>query len=316
MKAKERVLNLINRKPVDRTPCDIWLSDRANEKFCQELSVKPDNLRLLLDNHLVIVAALDNHKTWEDDASLRRAVEAGVINLEQGRKVIYDSWGVGWDTAHEGIYEVFHPIFERSALSGVRVPDLRVPHLFDPVDEAVRALGDEYCVVGCQDLTLFERACALRGFEQFLLDMKEDPAWAGGLLDVIADHEVERAAQLVARGIDLGFTGGDYGTQQSLIMSVDDWLEFEAPRLRRIWDVYKRAGVPIMHHSCGNIIALIPHLIAMGVDVLNPIQHVMDPAILRRDFGEHLVFFGGGRFAGSHAGGSARRSPGGGLAVY
>ena len=51
-----------------------------------------------------------------------------------------------------------------------------------------------------------------------------------------------------------------------------------------------------MAHSCGAIRPLIPDLIALGVDVLDPIQvaaHGMEPAALKRDFGDRLAFHGG-----------------------
>ena len=61
-------------------------------------------------------------------------------------------------------------------------------------------------------------------------------------------------------------------------------------------DVCHAAGVKFMLHSCGAIRPLIPDLIALGVDVLDPIQvaaHGMEPAALKRDFGDRLAFHGG-----------------------
>ncbi len=290
---KQRILNLIAGKPVDRLPSDVWLSDRAAAKLARELKAPLCELPGILDNHLVIVAPLDNHKTWEDEESLSKAIELGYFRRGDGDGLIVDDWGVGWDTSHEGIYDTFHPLKDAAGLDGLTVPDPRGPHLFDPVSEAVTRHGAEYCVAGCQDLTLLERACAVRGFDQFLVDIKENPRFAEGLLDAIADYQVELARGLVACGVDIGLTGGDYGTQNGLILSVDDWLRFEAPRLKRIWEVYHRKGIPVLHHSCGNIEQLVPHLAAMGVDILNPVQHIMDLEKLAADFGRSVVFFGG-----------------------
>jgi uroporphyrinogen decarboxylase len=289
---KRRVLNLIEGKPVDRLPSDVWLSDRATTKLSKALGVPPSELFTTLDNHFVIVAPLDNHKSWEDETTLAQALAAGYFR-RPADGVIVDDWGVGWDTVHEGIYELSHPLQGDADIRALCVPDPAGAHLFDPVEEAVRRYGGEYCVVGCQDLTLFERACALRGFDTFLVDLKVDTVFAERLLDAIADYQVALAEGLVSRGVDLGFTGGDYGTQHGLIISTEDWLHFEAPRLKRVWDVYRAHGIPVMHHSCGNIAPLIPHMIKMGLDILNPIQHVMDPEDLAARFGDSLVFFGG-----------------------
>jgi uroporphyrinogen decarboxylase len=290
---KQRVLNLVRGEPVDRLPSDIWLSNWAAAKTAAELKVSQEDLMKVLDNHLVMVTALDNHKCWEDERTLGKAVEEGYFRVDRQHGVIFDDWGVGWDTNHEGIYEVFHPMAEDPDLSRLQVPDPSGHHLFDTVEEALTQYSSEYCVTGCQDLTIFERACAIRGFANFLFDLKENPLFAGQLLDVVADYQVQLARGFAARGVDMAFTGGDYGTQQGLIISVEDWLRFEAPRLKRVWDIYLQAGIPIMHHSCGAILDLIPHLIEMGMDVLNPIQHVMPPESLSKNFGERLIFFGG-----------------------
>jgi uroporphyrinogen decarboxylase len=293
MTHKQRVMNLLKGKPIDRLPSDVWLSDRASLVLSRELGVSGEELMQLLDNHLIIVAALDNHKCWDDPICLEKALQLGYFHRGVEPGIIFDDWGVGWDTAHEGIYEVFHPLGEEPDIDRLRVPDPRGPHLFDVVNEAADRYGEEYCVVGCQDLTLFERACALRGFDTFLVDLKENPRFAENLLDAIADYQVELARGFVSRGVDIAFTGGDYGTQQGLMVSVDDWLRFEAPRLRRIWEIYQAKGIPILHHSCGNILDLIPHLISMGLNILNPIQHVMQAEALRDRFGDSLVLFGG-----------------------
>lgn len=290
---KQRILNLVAGKSVDRLPSDVWLSDRAASKFAGELKVPVSELPALLDNHLVIVAPLDNHKTWEDEAALAKAVALGYFHRGDADGIIVDDWGVGWDTGHEGIYDTLHPLAGSADLGALQVPDPRGPHLFDPVEQAVSRHGNEYCVAGCQDLTLFERACALRGFDEFLMDLRDNPGFAESLLDAIADYQIELARGLISRGVDIAFTGGDYGTQHGLIMSARDWLRFEAPRLSRIWDLYHQHGIPVLHHSCGNIEPLVPHMLAMGLDILNPVQHVMDLEKLAAEFGRSLVFFGG-----------------------
>ena len=50
-------------------------------------------------------------------------------------------------------------------------------------------------------------------------------------------------------------------------------------------------------HSCGSLYPIIPDLIDAGYDVLNPVQtsaHQMDAAVLKREFGKDITFWGGG----------------------
>jgi uroporphyrinogen decarboxylase len=79
-------------------------------------------------------------------------------------------------------------------------------------------------------------------------------------------------------------------------MSPRSWRELIRPHLARIWAVGKRRGLWVAHHCCGAIRRIIPDLIEMGLDVLNPIQcncPGMDPIDLKREYGRALSFMGG-----------------------
>ncbi len=71
---------------------------------------------------------------------------------------------------------------------------------------------------------------------------------------------------------------------------------FLLPRMKRMTDLAHQAGVSVFHHNDGAIRAILPDLIAMGIDILNPIQwrcQGMDRALLKQDFGQDVVFHGG-----------------------
>ncbi len=79
-------------------------------------------------------------------------------------------------------------------------------------------------------------------------------------------------------------------------MSPELWRELVKPALKRVMDIGKANGLPVAFHSCGAIRAIIPDLIEIGVDVLNPIQcncSGMDPLELKKEFGDRLAFMGG-----------------------
>ena len=77
-------------------------------------------------------------------------------------------------------------------------------------------------------------------------------------------------------------------------MSPEIWRKFLKKRYKKIWGVYKEKKLPVMHHSCGNIIEIIDDLIEIGLDVLMPIQpEAMDPKELSKKFGKRLSFQGG-----------------------
>ncbi|MBM3701317.1 MAG: hypothetical protein FJW68_10490, partial [Actinobacteria bacterium] len=98
---------------------------------------------------------------------------------------------------------------------------------------------------------------------------------------------------VVEIGFKIGHFGEDLGTQTSGFFSDKMFRTLLLPRLARIFEVYKNAGVPVMMHSCGNILQYIPRLIDIGLDILEPTQPCMDLKYLKKEFGKDLIFYGG-----------------------
>jgi uroporphyrinogen decarboxylase len=137
----------------------------------------------------------------------------------------------------------------------------------------------------------------VRGMEPALLDVAGSPETARAFLKKAADFSIHIAREACSRfPLDWLWTGDDVGSQRAMIVSPARWRELIGPELARIIAVGKSQRVWVAYHSCGSIRPIIPDLIAMGLDVLNPIQGNcpgMDPADLKREFGKHLSFMGG-----------------------
>ena len=92
-------------------------------------------------------------------------------------------------------------------------------------------------------------------------------------------------------------SGDDFATQASLFMSPDMFREKIKPYFKeRVRFTKEMTDAAFLHHSCGNVHDLIDDLIDSGVDLLNPIQptnEMMDPARLKKEFGDSIVFHGG-----------------------
>ena len=115
----------------------------------------------------------------------------------------------------------------------------------------------------------------------------------------VALKNLETFSKLAGDRVDALFVcGTDFGTQQSQFCSPETFDELYAPYYRRIngW-IHAHTKWKTFKHSCGAILPLIPHFIDAGFDVLNPVQcsaEDMDPVRLKREFGDRLVFWGGG----------------------
>jgi len=141
----------------------------------------------------------------------------------------------------------------------------------------------------------FEKANFLRGIEGFLSDLAGNKDYAKKLLDFIIHKNIVMLENILSYDqIDGILLGSDWGSQLDLLMSPTCWRELIRPGEQREYDLIKSTGKHVWIHSCGNIERIIPDLIEMGVDVLNPIQpEAMDIAKLKRDFGQKITFWGG-----------------------
>ena len=96
-------------------------------------------------------------------------------------------------------------------------------------------------------------------------------------------------------GVDILMLGDDIASQQDMMMDPQMWRDTLKPRLKRVVDAAKRGNpeVLIFYHSDGNMIRVIPDLIEIGIEVLNPVQpECMDPFFLKNEFGQDLSFWG------------------------
>lgn len=141
----------------------------------------------------------------------------------------------------------------------------------------------------------FEKANSVRGIENFLADMAGEPEFARKLLSRIIDKNMVMLENfLSAPEIDGVLLGSDWGSQLDLLMSPAVWDDMIRPGEQKEYGLIHSCGKDVWVHSCGNITKLIPALIEMGVDVLNPVQpEAMELSFLKSEFGEKITFWGG-----------------------
>jgi len=142
---------------------------------------------------------------------------------------------------------------------------------------------------------LFETAYRLRGFEEFLLDLAARKSVAHYLLDQLMDVLIENVVLLAQAGVDVLLLDDDVAMPTGLIVGPATWREFFKPRLAQIIRT-ARAIAPdliVFYHSAGDFTRLIPDLLEIGVNVVNPLQpDCMDAAAIKREFGDRLALWG------------------------
>lgn len=280
---RERFTRCAFGRDLDRLPVQCDFSGGGLKRFLAGKGIETVSERALLpffDNHVLYA--------YMNGTLLRLKTRDA-----RGEAVLTDEWGCQWDTAQDLCY-INNPLSDWDALERYQFPDPWAPGYLDYAGALVRDYARDHIVTSYHFCCLFERGYILRGFENLLMDLMDEDERAMALLDRITDFQVELAKRYVSIGVNCGRTVDDYGTQTSLIMSPDTWRAYIKPRLAKIVAVYRNAGLPVIHHSCGSITPIIPDLIEIGVNVLNPVQpNVMDLRELAERFGEKLTFFGG-----------------------
>lgn len=273
---RERVRRALAREPVDRLPTQVNVTAAMAKRLSEAWEIPQEALSDRLGNHLLRL-----------DLSYPRSTSP------DGR-IVCDWWGVGWSTETEGYWPADSPLADSKELDQYPWPDPNDPHLLDDAVSKLASDGGKHFALPNFGFCLFERAWALRGFERFLIDLVDDPAFAEELLERIAQIQLVLARRFLALGVDGGYFGDDYGAQKGLLFSPRLWRKLVKPRLARLFAVFREAGLPVILHSDGDIAAILPDLVEIGLSALNPVQpEVLDLSWLRDTFGHTLAFYGG-----------------------
>ncbi len=263
-------------QPVDRLPVQTNYTGRMGAKLTAHFGCALAELPNLLDNHLLRL----------DLAHQRRLSPDGQIN--------YDWWGAGWGMETEGYWHACAPLAQKANLDKFRWPDPHAPGLLHDAQQAIAADAGQHFVLPNFGFALFERAWSLRGFDQLLMDLVDEPVWVADLLDRITEIQLILARRFLKLGVDGGYFGDDYGAQRGLLFSPKLWRRMIKPRLARMFAMFREAGLPVILHSDGDLWPILPDLVDIGLTCLNPVQpEVLQHTRLQREFGKHLSFYGG-----------------------
>ncbi|MHB0874525.1 MAG: uroporphyrinogen decarboxylase family protein [Anaerolineae bacterium] len=214
-----------------------------------------------------------------------------------------NEWGIGHVPGSIFHFEDYvHPLAGATSAAEIEsfpLPDLLAGYRYEHIAGDVARWHDRgYAVAGGiphYSGTLFECAWLLRGMENLLADFLTHEDIAEVLLDRLTATGVESARRIAATGIDVLVTGDDVGTQRGMMLSPALWRRWLKPRLAAIIAAAREAqpNVPVFYHSDGDISAIVPELMEIGVTILNPVQpECMDPAVLKQQYGDRLSFWG------------------------
>lgn len=285
MTSKERVHAALERKPVDRVPIFMWFHPQTTRHLATVLEIPSSFVGEAMGN--------DIRQTWVNN---NFAME-GIVHEREGEGHT-DVWGIRWEKSGHFNQIVEFPLENatREKILSYQFPAQHQEELLSQMSPLLENSSNWF--IGCDvSPCVFEMYFRLRGMRNALFDMVIDAELACEMFKRCVDFSIVLAEQACKRfPLDWLWSGDDVAAQNAMMMSPEMWREQIKPQLQRVFDVGKAANLWVAHHCCGSLRPIIPDLIEMGLDVLNPIQcncPGMDPLALKKEFGHDLAFMGG-----------------------
>jgi uroporphyrinogen decarboxylase len=321
MRSRERVLTALRHEEPDRVPVDFLATPDVWDKLVAHVAADTSSVgatdfiqreREALLRHFEVdtrVLSYDMFCRPPDESNVEwwNALDRSTPNRMWRRRnedgTTFDIWGCHRQKVEHGFgaYEEFAswPLQSVTSVDELAAHPWPEPDWWDfsPLPAVIEEL-DEYHLrfrIG----SVFEIGWQLRGMQEFLIDLAinpEIPAYIMGRLTDVYVENLRRVLDLAGDRLDMVYFYDDVATQNSLMISPETWRELVRPHHARLTELAHSRGVPVMYHCDGAIYPLIPELIDLGVDLLNPIQpdaKGMEAQRLKDEFGDQLSFHGG-----------------------
>jgi uroporphyrinogen decarboxylase len=195
---------------------------------------------------------------------------------------------------------VRHPLEDMDAWRSYQFPDpdqqVHLQRQYREFAESISKYGKTHAIVGGVTCTILEGAEMLRGMSRLFIDLIDNEDFVNELMDRLMHYHFTVGKRLIELGVDILYIGDDAGSQQSMLLSPDIWRKYLKPRYDYLFREWKkiRSDVVFAFHSDGCVEPIIPDLVEIGLDILNPVQPgCMDDEKLKKAFGSKLTFWGG-----------------------
>jgi uroporphyrinogen decarboxylase len=318
MEPRQRVLAAMDHKEADRVPRDL-----AGTRYTSIHAEAYERLRPAMglpEAEIRIVDTTQGLAHIHDDLLDRFGADIALVSA--GSPLTYER-----EVTNDGEYERFLDEFgvmrarpvgglyyesTTSPLSGdITAADVDAYPWPDPQDagrfvgmkeraQHIRDVEKRAVFVGSLCAGVTEMHFRMRGYEHGYMDMALDPTLARKLMERITDLKLaywEKVLDEIGDDIDIAAEADDLGAQHAPLFSPQAYRDIVKPFHKQIIDYIKsRSRARFFLHSCGAIRELIPDLIEIGVDCLNPVQVSaagMETAELKAEFGADITFWGG-----------------------
>jgi uroporphyrinogen decarboxylase len=320
MNARERVTLALNHQEPDRIPIDLGGSICSSIHRDAYIELKK---HLGMDIEEIQMVDYVQQLPYVDEALLERFdIDFRLVQLpaatapdleifEEGDNYAFiDRWGSKLHMPKEGgLYFdwVDFPIQEPtlSALDDYAWPHPDPPECNAQLRKQAEYLYEhtDYALVGSAIIGggIFEQPARTMGLENFFMALVKEPRFADRLMGQITEIYIESCnnyLEQVGQYLQVFTYFDDVSGQDGWLISPDVYLRMIKPKQRRLLEAIRRkTDAKVYYHGCGAVYDLIPDLIELGFDILNPVQvsaRGMDTKRLKEEYGQDMVFWGGG----------------------
>lgn len=223
----------------------------------------------------------------------------GGLRVHDTKLNVYkDDWGTTYQK-ETGISwpadaPIAHPLKDRRDWENYTVPDPLIDSRFEELRIAVKMAKETKIAVVGGVRGPFTAAWLLFGLEGFCYLLYDHPELADEVMETCADFFIKGGLKMVEEGADAILFADDYGSVTSPLISPELHRKYVIPHLKRMSDTFKKAGVPFIMHSDGNIRPLLDNIVDTGINGYHPIERKagMDIAEVKRSFGKRICLIG------------------------
>lgn len=323
MNSRERVLTALSHKEPDRVPFDLGgtvvtgIQASAYRRLRKYLGLPEKEIAFADIIQQVAQVDEDVKERLGVDVSNVSPYPAAAYEFKTGtiqdrpNRYFFDEFKVGWRMPLEGgmYYDMFsHPLagqITEESIDAHTLPDPLDPARFCGLREmALKVIEEEKraLVIGNMTSGIFELYMWTRGYKDGYAGWKGNPGLSKKILRKFMELQMAYWEKIfdTLKGIpiDVVHMADDMAGQKSMLISPESYRTLLKPFHKEMFNfIHAKSNAKIFFHSCGAILPIIPDLIEIGVDILNPVQvsaAKMDPANLKREFGKELCFWGGG----------------------
>jgi uroporphyrinogen decarboxylase len=290
MNPRQRILAAIRHQPLDRFPTDIWATQEVWEKLYRYFGItgRLPTDRLALYDLLGVDGIIE----------IAPPYIGPTLPVRDG--IRYDEWQMGYRLQDygSGAYDeqVVFPLAKAASLAELEDFPWPSPDWYDYAALPKMAAAYPDRAIGCGYTAVFFWHNRLRSLEQSLVDPLIHPEITEYLIQRVSDFFTayhSRCFEALKGKIDLTQVTDDFGGQFGLLISPKLFDRFYRQPIQRAINLAKSYQVLVFHHDDGDCRPLIPRLVEMGIDVLNPIQWRCgnwDLRALKNEFGDRICF--------------------------